>query len=117
MAAARCLDLAVERGVGIKPLVIMHWRPFEPFRSRVALRRAEEDLTKPEINLAREIGNHAAHVMGDDLQGGELVEYFRVDQPRHGGGGLIGPAEAEPDLRLGYLLAGIIGSIGPTHGV
>ena len=38
-----------------------------------------------------------------------------VDQPRHAGGGLVGPAEAEPDLVLRRLLAGVVGKIRPAH--
>src|SRR6516165_10838090 len=115
MAATRRLRLAVERGVGIEQLVIMHWRSLETFGRRIVRSRSEEDLAKPKINLACKIGNHAPHMMGDDLQGGELVEYSRIYQPGHACGGLVRPAEAEPDLRLGCLLAGIIGKIGPTH--
>src|SRR5271157_1314521 len=101
MPAARRFCLAVERGVGVQQLVIMHQRLFETFSRWIVLRRAEKDLTKTEVNLAGEIGNHAPHVMRDDLQGGELIEYSRMYQPGHAGGGFVRPAEAEPDLRLG----------------
>ena len=59
MPAARRFDLAVECGVGIKALVIMHRRPFEPFGGGIVLPRAEEDLAKAECNLAGEIRDHA----------------------------------------------------------
>ena len=36
----------------------------------------------------------------DDLQVRQLVEHPRIDQPRHAGRGLVGPAEAEPDFVL-----------------
>ena len=107
MPATRRRDLAVERGVGIEHLEIVDRRLLEArlLRHRVALRRAEEDLPEAETNLAGEIRDHAAHVMGDDLEVGQLVEDAGIDQPRHAGRGLVGPAEAEPDLCLGRLLA------------
>ena len=55
--------------------------------------------------------------MADDLQGRQLVENAGIDQPRHAGGGLVRPAEAEPDLVLRRLLAGIVRKIRAAHGM
>ena len=117
VAAARRRDLAVERGVGVEHLVIVDRLLLEPglLGERIALRRAEEDLAEAEIDLAGEVRDHAAHVMGDDLEVRQLVEKSGIDQPRHAGRGLVGPAEAEPDLVLGRLLAGVVGKIRAAH--
>ena len=53
--------------------------------------------------------------MTDDLEVGQLVENSRIDQPRHGGRGLVGPAEAEPDFVLRFLLAGVVGKLRGAH--
>src|SRR6476661_5238561 len=117
MPATRRRHIAVERGVGIEHLEVVHRAVLEAriFRHGVTLRRTEEDLAEPETDPACEVGDHAAHVVGDELEIGKLVEEARIDQARHACRGLIGPAEAEPDLRLGRLLVGIIGEIRAPH--
>ncbi len=115
--AARRRNLAVERGVGVEHLVVVDRRVLETciLGDGIALRRAEEDLPEAEGDLAGEIRDHAAHVMGDDLEIGQFIENARIDQPRHGRGGLVGPSEAEPDLGLGGLLAGVIRKVRAAH--
>ena len=117
MPATGRRHIAVERGVGIEHLEVVHRAVLETclLGVRVALGGAEEDLAEAEINPAGEVRDHATHVVGDDLEIGQLVEQSRVDQARHARRGLIGPAEAEPDLRLGRLLAGIVGKIRASH--
>src|ERR1700704_1116821 len=117
MSATGRRHIAVERGVGIEHLEIVHRAVLETrvFRRGVMLRRAEEDLAKAKIDAAGEVRDHAAHVMGDDLEIGKLVEQPRIDQARHARRSLIGPAEAEPDLGLGRLLAGIVRKIRAAH--
>ena len=117
MPATGRRHIAVERGVGIEHLEVVHRAVLETclLRVRVALGGAEEDLAEAEINPAGEVRDHATHVVGDDLEIGQLVEQPRVDQARHARRSLIRPAEAEPDLRLGRLLAGIVGKIRASH--
>ncbi len=45
------------------------------------------------------------------LSSGSLVEQAGIDQPRHARGGLVRPAEGEPDLVLGRCSRGVIGRI------
>ena len=76
MPAARGGEVAVERGVGVEHLVVVH-RPLLQagiLGRRIALGRAEEDLAEAETDPAGEVRNHAAHVMGDDLEIRQLVE-------------------------------------------
>jgi hypothetical protein len=71
VAAARRRDRAVQRGVGVDHLVVVHRRTLQPglLGLRVLLRGAEEDLVEAELDLAGVEGNHAAVVVGDDLAG------------------------------------------------
>src|SRR5262249_46288608 len=68
--AAASRRLLSKRSIGIEHLEIVDWRLLQTalLRERVTLRRAEENLPKAKFNLAGEIGDHAAHVMRDDLQ-------------------------------------------------
>ena len=45
----------------------------------------------------------------------QLVEQAGIDQPRHAGARLVGPAEGEPDLVLRRLLARVIGKLRAAH--
>ncbi len=110
---------AVKRGVCVEHLEVIKRRAFQAaiLGERIARRSAVENLAKAERDLAGKIGDHPAHVMGDDLQAGQLIKQAGIDQPRHAGRGLIGPAEAEPDFVFGGLLACIICKLRAAHGM
>ena len=50
-------------------------------------------------------------MVGEDLQVGQLVENPREDEARHGGGGLVRPAEGPPDLVARFRLALVVGDV------
>ena len=74
VAATRRGHVAVQRGIGIKHVEIVVRRPLERLGARIAVRRAKENLLEPERDTAGEIGNHAAHVVRNDLQFWHFVE-------------------------------------------
>lgn len=76
MAAARRFWFAAERGIGVKHFEIVERRFLLTtlLSSRIALDRAIEDLTKAKFYLAEKIRDHAAHVVADNFQRGQLVE-------------------------------------------
>ena len=55
--------------------------------------------------------------MGDDLELGQLVHHAREHNARHGGGGLIGPAEGPPDLVFRLVLVPVVGHLLPAAGM
>jgi len=61
-----------------------------------------------------EVGNHAAHVVGNDLEVGKLIEVASEYQPGHDNTGLIGPAEYKPDLVFGFLFGEVVREVGPS---
>ena len=117
VAAFRRRLFAAQRGVGVEHPVIIERRPLEAalFGDRITIDGAEEDLPEAELNLGREIRDHAAHVMADDLQRRQFVEQPGIDQPRHAGGRLVGPAERKPDFVFRDLLGGIVRKIRAAH--
>ena len=108
-------DLAVERSVGIEELEIFRRRALERIGAGVVFARAEENLPKAEANAAGKIRDHAAHVVGNDLELRQLVKQARVDQARHAGGRLVGPTEREPDLVLRRTLGRVVGELRAAH--
>ncbi len=117
VSAARRRGLAVHCGVGIEHLEVVDGRALEVMLldNRIALRRAVENLAETELYLAGEERDHAAVMMGDDLQLRQFVENSGIDQARHAGGGLVRPAEGEPDFILRLLLGFVIGEVGASH--
>ena len=62
---------------------------------------------KPSAILSAEERNHAAHVVGDDLQRRQPGSKIPAKISRgNAGAGFVGPAEREPDLVFRFLLRG-----------
>ena len=82
MPTPRRRDFAVERGVGEEQLEIFDRRPLESrFLGRwIACGRTEKYLPESEINFTGEVRNHAAHMVGNDLQRRHLIENSRIDK-------------------------------------
>ena len=79
--------------------------------------RSRAHLQSPALHdAAFEIRDHPAHVMGDDLRSGMAVEQAGEHQTRHRDAGVIGPAEAPPDLVARLLLGRIIRLSGRATG-
>src|SRR5207253_2734814 len=75
-------------------------------RNVVRVRGTFAELVPSVSDAAFEVRNHAAHVMGDDLQSRKLVEVSGEYEPRHCDARLVWPAERPPNFvqRFGFAL-------------
>lgn len=65
----------------------------------------------------REIGNHAAQMVRDDLDVGMPVEETGKNEPSHRNRGFVRPTKAPPGLMSGSSLRGVVRKTGCTRGV
>ena len=73
--------------------------------------RALAKLVPSRADATFEIWNHAAHMVGDDLEVGKAVEQSLEHDVRHRDARLVGPAERPPDLVMALLLLLVVGEV------
>ena len=118
-AAVGRLAGAEHGGVGVELLEVIERAQLQRGQKlgQVLVGGAGAELIPAGAYAPFEIRNHPPHVVGDDLQVGMLVEQPRKHQVRHGGAGLVGPAERPPDLVLAFGLALVIGEVRAPGGM
>src|SRR6516165_6629492 len=109
--AAHRVDAAAEqRGVAVEIAHIIEMRPLQrrqDFRIvLVAGARAQHLEARTDAAVVK--GDHAAEMMGDDLEPRIAVEQAAKHHAHHRHRGVVGPAEAPPHLEPRLLLLGII---------
>src|SRR5262245_7447766 len=109
--AAHRVDAAAEqRGIAIEVVQIVEMRALQRRQDfRIVLvdgPRAQHREAGPDAAVV--VGDHAAEMMGDDLEPRIAVEQAAKHHAHHRHRGVVGPAEAPPHLEPRLLLLGIV---------